>query len=208
MNKLLRTLQRSKSVITPSNLTTLRGNRKFKIWRSVTIRELSPSDPQRRSRSAHTTVIKLASEHATSSGPRVSASVVVPFIPLTPTSSGEIPPGRGAWDGPHSHWCNRGIHGGRCKGAFRRAWFPQIYPGGYLHHLRRPQSSPAISTHNLLFTLIYLQETVTVRNKIEDQLSRVITLEQLFATPPGDIVEQRCRNELIRYANVPSLTLR
>jgi len=47
---------------------------------------------------------------------------------------------------------------------------------------------------------IHLQETLVVRNKIEDILSRVATLEANFATLPGDVDEQSRRSELIRYA--------
>jgi len=45
-----------------------------------------------------------------------------------------------------------------------------------------------------------LQETVIVENKIKSLLSRITTLERLFATPPsGDVAEQRRRNELTWY---------
>ena len=42
-----------------------------------------------------------------------------------------------------------------------------------------------------------------MRNKIEDLLSRVAALEADFATLPGDVEEQRCRHQLIRYAVLP-----
>ena len=48
-----------------------------------------------------------------------------------------------------------------------------------------------------------LQETVFARNKIEDLLSRIVTLEARFATLPGDVEEQRRRHELIWYAILP-----
>jgi len=48
-----------------------------------------------------------------------------------------------------------------------------------------------------------LQETIPVRNKIEDLISRVAALEELFATLPGDVTEQRCRSEVIWYAIIP-----
>jgi len=69
----------------------------------------------------------------------------------------------------------------------------------YEVRLRPPvQNSP-------LTNLFTLQETIPVRNKIEDLLSRVATLEELFATLPGDVAEQRCRSEVIRYAIIPLL---
>ena len=54
--------------------------------------------------------------------------------------------------------------------------------------------------------LTYLQETIAARNKIENLLSCVDTLEALFATPPGDVAEQRRRSELRGYANFPLQT--
>ncbi|KAF9642707.1 hypothetical protein BDM02DRAFT_3273353 [Thelephora ganbajun] len=42
------------------------------------------------------------------------------------------------------------------------------------------------------------KETVAVRDKIEDLLSRIEALEARFATPPGNIVEQKRRREVIR----------
>ncbi|KAF9642269.1 hypothetical protein BDM02DRAFT_3193578 [Thelephora ganbajun] len=47
------------------------------------------------------------------------------------------------------------------------------------------------------------EEAVGVRNKIEDLLSRIEALEARFATPPGNLVEQRRRSELIRYGIIP-----
>ncbi|KAF9642890.1 hypothetical protein BDM02DRAFT_3192519 [Thelephora ganbajun] len=41
-------------------------------------------------------------------------------------------------------------------------------------------------------------KTTVVGNKIEDLLSRIETLEARFAIPPGNVVEQRRRSELIR----------
>ncbi|KAF9643223.1 hypothetical protein BDM02DRAFT_3192003 [Thelephora ganbajun] len=42
------------------------------------------------------------------------------------------------------------------------------------------------------------KKTAAVGNKIEDILSRIEVLEARFATPPGSVVEQRRRSELIR----------
>ncbi|KAF9645520.1 hypothetical protein BDM02DRAFT_3131034 [Thelephora ganbajun] len=42
------------------------------------------------------------------------------------------------------------------------------------------------------------KKTAAVENKIEDLLSRIEVLEARFATPPGSVVEQRHRSELIR----------
>lgn len=43
------------------------------------------------------------------------------------------------------------------------------------------------------------QEAVAIGNKIENLLLHVAALEALFTTRPGDVEEQRRRNELIRY---------
>ena len=42
-----------------------------------------------------------------------------------------------------------------------------------------------------------------MRNKTEDLLSRVATLEPDFATLPGGVDEQRRRHQLIRYVVLP-----
>ena len=47
-----------------------------------------------------------------------------------------------------------------------------------------------------------MQEIVAVRN-IEGLLSRITALEALFAKRPGDVEEQRRRNDLIRYVVIP-----
>ena len=48
-----------------------------------------------------------------------------------------------------------------------------------------------------------LQETVAVRNKINNLLSRIAVLEVLLATPAGDVAEKKCWNELLLYAIPP-----
>ena len=53
--------------------------------------------------------------------------------------------------------------------------------------------------------MIPLQETVLVKNKIEDLILRVATLEALFATRSGDVAEQRGRAELIPYVVISPL---
>ena len=39
-----------------------------------------------------------------------------------------------------------------------------------------------------------------MKNKIEGLLSRITTLEKHFDSNPGDLGEQRCREDVIRYA--------
>ena len=51
--------------------------------------------------------------------------------------------------------------------------------------------------------LIPLQESVSVGNKVEVLLQRIASLEALFATPPGDVDEQRRRYDLIWYVVIP-----
>ena len=58
---------------------------------------------------------------------------------------------------------------------------------------------------DVLLCRTQLQETAAIRNEIEDILSRVFVLEKRFATPPGDVGEQRRRSELIRYVVIPPL---
>ena len=57
----------------------------------------------------------------------------------------------------------------------------------------------------ILLSRVDSQETVVTKNKIEDILSRVAILETLFATSPGDVAEQRRRDQLIRYVVIPPL---
>ena len=45
-----------------------------------------------------------------------------------------------------------------------------------------------------------MQEAAAVRNKIEYLLSRINALEELFATRPENVADQRRRNGLIWYA--------
>ena len=49
------------------------------------------------------------------------------------------------------------------------------------------------------------QETPPVSNKVEDLISRLITLEGLLGTPAGDVEEQRRREELTKYTIDPPL---
>ena len=46
-----------------------------------------------------------------------------------------------------------------------------------------------------------------IRNKTKNILSRVVALEQLFKTTPGDMAEQRRRRELMPYVVTPPLDL-
>ena len=41
--------------------------------------------------------------------------------------------------------------------------------------------------------------------KIENLLSRVVALEECFDSPPSGVAQQRCRNDLIRYATISPL---
>jgi hypothetical protein len=49
-----------------------------------------------------------------------------------------------------------------------------------------------------------LQVTITARNKVEVVLLHISSLDGLFATPPRDVAEQRCRSDLIEYVIVSS----
>ena len=44
------------------------------------------------------------------------------------------------------------------------------------------------------------QETVAVERYIKNLLPRIVALEELFNSPPGEVAEHRRRQELIRYA--------
>ena len=59
---------------------------------------------------------------------------------------------------------------------------------------------------SLLETLLtHPQGTAAVGNKIEDLLSRIVTLEARFATRPDDVAEQRRRSDLIWYVVIAPL---
>ncbi|KAF9645844.1 hypothetical protein BDM02DRAFT_397204, partial [Thelephora ganbajun] len=64
------------------------------------------------------------------------------------------------------------------------------------------ESSPLGSLKAVLRTIaaVYAddQETAAIGNRTEDLLSRIVTLEEYFYSPPGDVEEQRRRRELIR----------
>ena len=44
-----------------------------------------------------------------------------------------------------------------------------------------------------------------MENRVANLLSRITALEERFDTPPGNVAEQRRRNELILYASIPPL---
>jgi hypothetical protein len=54
---------------------------------------------------------------------------------------------------------------------------------------------------------VRLQETVTVGDRVEGILSHIVALEARFATLPGNVAEQRLREELKRYAIIPPFRL-
>lgn len=56
--------------------------------------------------------------------------------------------------------------------------------------------------------LIPLQESPGVGNKITLLLAHIASMDSLFATPPGDVVEQRRRDEAIRHVKSPSPCVR
>ena len=62
---------------------------------------------------------------------------------------------------------------------------------------REVRSKPP--SHNSPLTSEFQQGSVAVGNKIEVLLSHIVTLEQFFDSRPGDVAEQRRRDELIRY---------
>jgi hypothetical protein len=51
-----------------------------------------------------------------------------------------------------------------------------------------------------------MQGSTAARNKI-DVLSRIVALEQSFNSRPGNVAEQRRRDELLRYVAIPPLCL-
>ena len=54
---------------------------------------------------------------------------------------------------------------------------------------------------------MHTQGTISVGNKIEDLLSRIVALEERFDSRPGDVAEQRRRDQLRLYVTIPSLEL-
>ena len=57
------------------------------------------------------------------------------------------------------------------------------------------------------FLMTHPQETVAVKNKINNLLSRITRLDALFATPACDVVEKGRRDELLQYGIIPHLDL-
>ena len=55
--------------------------------------------------------------------------------------------------------------------------------------------------------LRHMQGSATARNKIDVLLSRIVVLEESFNSRPGNVVDQRRRDELLRYATSPPLRL-
>ena len=51
--------------------------------------------------------------------------------------------------------------------------------------------------------LRHMQGSATARNKIDVLLSRIVVLEESFNSRPGNVVDQRRRDELLRYATSP-----
>ena len=125
---------------------------------------------------------------------------VVRFL-LTPIFPREVFRGHGGWGCHHSRQRHKGTPGSR-EGAFR--WFrsSQSRARDHLNRLHRCQGPTAAPFREFCLNN-HLQETVTVRN-IEGLLSHVVALEELFGKRPNDVEEQRWRNELIRYATIPS----
>ena len=50
-----------------------------------------------------------------------------------------------------------------------------------------------------------LQETVAVRNKIQDLCARITKLEMIFRADTDDVAEKKRRDELLRYIIGPLL---
>ena len=48
-----------------------------------------------------------------------------------------------------------------------------------------------------------LQESAAVRTKVEVLLSRIVPLDALFSTSPGDVDELRRRDDVMRYVVIP-----
>ena len=66
---------------------------------------------------------------------------------------------------------------------------PAIYANREVRR-QQPQNSTLMNTS---------QESVAVGNKVEVLLSHVVALEECFDSRPGDVTEQRRRDQLIRY---------
>lgn len=77
-----------------------------------------------------------------------------------------------------------------------RAILGAIYtvPGDPKVHLQPSTHRPSLTNH--------VQESVTVNNKVDNLLPRIIVLEEHFGARPHDDEEQKRRRELIEYAIV------
>ena len=73
---------------------------------------------------------------------------------------------------------------------------PAIYANREVRR-QQPQDSSLMNTP---------QESVAIGNKVEVLLSHVVTLEECFDSRPGDVTEQRRRDQLIRYVTCHCLS--
>lgn len=95
------------------------------------------------------------------------------------------------------------------KGGHRRVWPSQDHPAGHPHRVLRQSPSlytaPPLRLH--IDTRTSSQGTAAAaENKIEGLIPRVVALEEHFGSCPGDVEEQRRREELILYATTPPLS--
>ena len=74
---------------------------------------------------------------------------------------------------------------------------PAIYPNREVRR-QQPQDPTLMGA---------FQESVAVENKVEVLLSHVVALEECFDSRPGDVTEQRRRDQLIRCVIAPPLNL-
>lgn len=62
------------------------------------------------------------------------------------------------------------------------------------------------SAHDSLLEILFwltTQQGFSIAKKVEGLISRVASMDALFAIPPGDVAELRRREEVIRYDVVP-----
>ena len=117
------------------------------------------------------------------------------MIPLTFVSSGARRWGHRTRGSRNTLRCR--TRGSRC---IRLSQDP---PRGYVRYQLKWKSLPTIPCFKFVF-FTPLQEYTAVGNKAEVLLLRIASLDALFATLPGDVVEQKRRCEVTWYVANPT----
>jgi len=89
------------------------------------------------------------------------------------------------------------------KGGRRWIRSSKSRPRCHLSNLRKLRGLSTLRTSAQNIFLNHVQETVAVREKVDNILSRIAVLEGYFSAPSEDVAEKKRRDQLLRYAIVP-----